>query len=208
MAAVNRKRTALPEARALYETGATYAAIAESLKVPAGSIRRWGVEEGKAGRPWTRKDEPAVGATARRGLAVPTQDRGQNDPHAQASPGHGTLLPTDAHADETPAAEAPAAETPDPPKDRAELCRRLEHRLGLLVVQAEDNLADAKVEERFLKLCRVLESLRADSADLDALVEAMGQFAEFCMKNLTEEEMAPVRGPIRQFLDYLKEEHS
>ena len=94
------------------------------------------------------------------------------------------------------------------PTDRGELCRRLEQRLQRLVERAENDLDDARVEDRFLKLCRVIDSLRSDSADLDAQMEAMGRFADFCMKSLTEEEMAPVRGPIRQFLDYLKEEHS
>ncbi len=202
MAAVNRKKTALPEARALYETGATYAEIAASLQVPGGSVRRWASEERKAGRPWERKDKPVTGATAKPGLAVPTQDRGEQDLHAQAPLGRGTRPTSEDRL------EGPSAETHDPPKDRAELCRRLEHRLALLVARAEDDLADAKVEERFLKLCRVIDSLRSDSSDLDAQMEAMGRFADFCMENLTEEEMAPVRGPIRQFLDYLKEAHS
>jgi len=111
---------------------------------------------------------------------------------------------------------APSSSGPEPKRsrkgprsvDRAALCRRLEARLARLIERAEDDLEDAKVEERFLKLCRVLDSLRGDAADLDAQMEAMKRFADFCMQNLTEDEMAPVRGPIRQFIDYLKEEHS
>ncbi len=161
MAALNRKKTGLPEARALYAEGLSYVEIARSLEVPAGTVRRWASEERKARRPWTREGEPV-----------------------------------------------PAPATAAGSTDRGDLCRRLEHRLALLIEQAEDDLSDAKIEDRFLKLCRVIDSLRSDSADLDAQMEAMGRFADFCMKNLTEEEMAPVRGPIRQFLDHLKEEHS
>ena len=158
MAAVSRKQKQLPEARALYAEGLSFVAIGKSLDVPAGTVRRWALEERRAGHVWVRDGEPA------------------------------------------PAPEGNA--------DRAEVLRRLERRLALLVEQAENDLSDAKVEERFLKLCRVIESLRGDAAELDAQMEAMKRFADFCVQNLTEDEMAPVRGPIRQFMDYLKEEHS
>ena len=168
MAVENRKKMHLAEARALYAEGLSFAATAEALALPVGTVRRWASEERRAGRPWVRAGEeaPPAGAGPKPG---PRRRRGV---------------------------------------ERSVLCRRLEQRLALLIERAEDDLDDAKVEERFLKLCRVLESLRGDAADLDAQLEAMGRFADFCMQNLTEEEMAPVRGPIRQFVDSLKEEHS
>jgi hypothetical protein len=222
MAAVMRKKEKLSEARALYEAGASYAGIAASLDMPAGSVRRWASDDRRAGRPWRHE-------AAERAGGVPKTGCQEESPHAQAALGCGTHqteragLPS---ATANPSQAVPQAEStaedqqaqpvtcetetaaPDPPKDRAELCRRLENRLALLVVEAEKDLKDAKVEERFLKLCRVLESLRSDTADLDAQLEAMRRFADFCVRELTEEEMAPVRGPIRQFVDYLKEEHS
>ena len=61
---------------------------------------------------------------------------------------------------------------------------------------------------RMLKVCRVLEHVRGDGADLDAQLEAIKRFAKFCLQNLNEEEMQHVRKAIRLFLDNLKEEHS
>ena len=91
---------------------------------------------------------------------------------------------------------------------REALFGRLEERLQRLIERSEEDLDDAKIEDRMLKVCRVLESLRGDAADLDAQLEAMKRFADFCLQNLTEDEMSPVRTAIRQFVDYLKEEHS
>ena len=88
------------------------------------------------------------------------------------------------------------------------LRRRLQDRLERLIELSEDDLDDAKIEERMLKVCRVLESLRGEAADLDAQLELAKRFAAFCMRNLSEEEMEPVRRAIRLFMDNLREENS
>ena len=59
-----------------------------------------------------------------------------------------------------------------------------------------------------LKVCKVLEYLRAGEDDLDAQLAAMKRFAGFCIRTLSEDEMTPVRKAIRLFLDDLKREHS
>ena len=88
------------------------------------------------------------------------------------------------------------------------LRRRLQERLERLIERSEDDMDDAKIEERMLKVCRVLEALRGDTADLDAQLELTKRFAAFCMRNLTDEEMEPLRKAIRLFMDNLREEHS
>jgi transposase len=88
------------------------------------------------------------------------------------------------------------------------LCRQLQDRLERLIQRSEEDLDDAKIEERMLKVCRVLESLRGEAADLDAQLELTKRFAAFCMRNLSEQEMDPVRKAIRLFVDNLREEHS
>jgi len=87
------------------------------------------------------------------------------------------------------------------------LCRLLEGRLGDLIRQSaqEDN---PKLDDRILRLCKVIEHLKATGDDLDALLAAMNRFASFCARSLAEEELAPVRAAVRQFLDELKREHS
>jgi len=85
---------------------------------------------------------------------------------------------------------------------------RLRERLDYLVAQSELNPDDAKLDDRMLKLCRVLEHLHKEAADVDAQLEALERFTRFCLQNLSEDEMDPVRKAVRLFLDNLKEEHS
>lgn len=67
---------------------------------------------------------------------------------------------------------------------------------------------EAKVEDRMLKLCKVLEFLREDEDDITPQLDAMKRFASFCVRTLTEDEMPPVRKAVRLFLDNLKREHT
>jgi transposase-like protein len=100
-------------------------------------------------------------------------------------------------------AEGGAAPSSDSSADQ--LSRKIEERLARLI-ETGDN--DAKTEDRMLKLCKVLECLRADEDDLDAQLAAMRKFARFCVRTLCEEEMTPIRKAVRLFLDELQREHS
>jgi len=101
--------------------------------------------------------------------------------------------------------EAKPAGPPLPPD---ELVSRLEGRLARLI-EASDGAADeAKLEDRMLKVCKVLESLRAGRDDLTAQLRAMNRFAAFCLSALSEDEMPPVRKAVRLFMDSLKRESS
>jgi hypothetical protein len=88
-----------------------------------------------------------------------------------------------------------------------QLCRKLEERLARLI-EAGDPAKDARLEDRMLKLCKVLESLRASQDDVAPQLEAMKRFASFCVRTLSEDEMSPVRKAIRLFLEDLRKEHS
>ncbi len=88
------------------------------------------------------------------------------------------------------------------------LRRKVQERLDQLMAMAEENLEDSKLEDRILKLCRVLDYLRKQQDDLGAQLRALRKFAEFCLRHLTEEEMTPVRKAVRLFVDHLREEYS
>ncbi|MCD6416729.1 MAG: helix-turn-helix domain-containing protein [Planctomycetes bacterium] len=103
---------------------------------------------------------------------------------------------------------------PDTSLDRPDLTlkerlrRKLQRRLEQLVDGAEEDMKDQKSEDRMLKLCRILEYLDEDEDDPRAQLVAMERFAEFCVQNLSEAEMGPVRKATWLFLEELRREHS
>lgn len=131
-------------------------------------------------RRWARQDAQAGRPWQRGGQSPPAPD--PTPPAAGARPGHQCRA------------------------DR--LCRRLEERLERLIEEAEAAGDGARLEDRMLKVCRVLEHLRGDHDELRAQLEAMKRFASFCTRTLTEGEMAPVRKAVRLFLEHLRREHS
>jgi len=111
----------------------------------------------------------------------------------------------DARADE----EVGAPERGHParrPVDR--LILKLERRLAKLVENEDEKAEPARIEDRMLKLCKVLDYLRAGRDDLTGQLEAMRGFAAFCLQNLPEPDMDPVRKAIRLFVEQLRKEHS
>jgi len=99
--------------------------------------------------------------------------------------------------------------TPEHFTDR--MCSQLMERLARLIEAGDDpeHAEDAaRLEDRMLKVCRVLEHLKSDHIDLEQQLVGLKRFAAFCMRNMTEQEMEPVRRAIRQFLDEMREEHS
>ena len=89
-----------------------------------------------------------------------------------------------------------------------EICRKLEERLERLIEAGETAKDGARLEDRMLKICKVLEHLRAGRDEVGAQLSAMKRFAAFCLRTLSEEEMSPVRKAIRLFVENLKKEHS
>jgi len=90
-------------------------------------------------------------------------------------------------------------------KMRARLYRHLE----VLLRAAETRKKQARapyptLEDRMLKVCQVIKHLSPDCDDLMAQLLAMKEFADFCVRTLSEEEMGPVRKAVRMFLDELK----
>jgi transposase-like protein len=130
-------------------------------------------------RRWARRDAQAGRPWQRGGQPPPPPRR---TPAADARPGHSCRA------------------------DR--LCRRLEERLERLIEAGESEPGSARLEDRMLKVCRVLEHLRGGQDELRAQLESMKRFAGFCTRTLTEEEMGPVRKAVRLFLEDLRREHS
>ncbi len=96
------------------------------------------------------------------------------------------------------------------PMERGRLRALLEQRLADLAKQDDgtDAKAAAASEDRMLKICRVLDHLQDEGSQLDALVDATLRFAKFCRRNLSEDEMGPVRKAVRLFVEHLKKELS
>ena len=109
--------------------------------------------------------------------------------------------------------QAPSPETERPEPDRAapsaeRLRRKLEERLERLIEESEADQGNARLEDRMLKVCKVLEFLRGEGDDIAGQLEAMDGFSDFCVRTLSEGEMTPVRKAVRLFLDELKRKHS
>ncbi len=85
---------------------------------------------------------------------------------------------------------------------------KLQERLEDLVESGEEESGSARVEDRMLKICRVLDYLRSDRDPVGEQLRAMKAFAAFCLRTLNEEQMRPVRKAIRMFLDDLKKENT
>jgi hypothetical protein len=117
--------------------------------------------------------------------------------------------PSDADQPELPMAAAPDA---DALQDR--LCADLERRLEALAGEAADLRNRTRkpdypcLEDRLLKLSRIIRSFRDNGPDVDCQLKTMGGFVQYCLTHLCEDEMPPIRKAVRGFLDDLKERNS
>jgi len=107
----------------------------------------------------------------------------------------------------------PPKEPPSTSRDRSRrtaerLRRSLEKRLARLVKASEADDDNGRIEDRMLKLCKVLEFLRADSSDLDCQLRTLERFTAFCLTALCDEEMDPVRKAVRMFMEQIRRESS
>jgi transposase len=105
-------------------------------------------------------------------------------------------------------AESGAAE----PQLRELLRSQLQTHLAELVRQALNAESKGRaryptVEDRMLKVCRVIEHLDPDTDDPGIQLAVMQGFAAFCVRALSEQEIGPVRKAVRLFLDDLKARH-
>jgi hypothetical protein len=210
----SRKDELLPRAQALIAAGVKKGEAARNVGVHEATLRRW-VRESRSAVPGS---SASVGLSA----VADTEPTDCSDtpvvglsPDIVASTGATPDAAVQASAvtpEGAPAAPRPhiVARPPRPrtPEAAARLARRLEGRLAVLIEQSEAAPDDPKLEDRMLKICKVLEYLRAGEDDLDAQMAAMKRFVSFCVRNLSEAEMPPVRKALRLFLDHLKREHS
>jgi len=91
------------------------------------------------------------------------------------------------------------------------LSEQLEARLEKLFEDEEskdEQKHDPKFADRALKLCKLIEALRAGPDEISASLIAIMRFIRFCLITLTEEEMQPIRRAVALFIDDLKQENS
>lgn len=209
------KSKLLPQALALIAEGVKKQVAAKSIGVHEATLRRW-VRESRGAVPAL----PAVAGTKPTNYPGTVPPVGPVRRTADAATNTCPATGPAPRAVGAPVAPSPVAALPLPPARgagprhartpdaSARLARRLEERLAVLVEKSEASPNDPKLEDRMLKVCKVLEYLRAGEDDLDAQLAAMKRFAGFCIRTLSEDEMTPVRKAIRLFLDDLKREHS
>lgn len=108
---------------------------------------------------------------------------------------------------ELPPSGAPRPRSTGKRRDLADrLCRRLERRLEHLTRSCGKKTDDSPDVDEMLKVCKVLEFLRAGRDDPAAELRAMNRFALLCLRELSEEEMAPVRKAISLFVEELRKQ--
>ncbi len=121
--------------------------------------------------------------------------------------------PSDSEEPPRPSSRAAA---PRPPSGGARgpgslperLCRSLEERLEHLMERSKEADDDPRLEERMLRICKVLGYLREEADDLSAQLVAMKRFVAFCLRTLSEDEMTPVRKAVRLFVQELRRKRS
>jgi transposase-like protein len=184
-------REEVEKALALAAAGASVATIAESTSASPSTVRRW----------------------LREAASADSRERPGHPPGAQPStcPRAPSVEPT-AATDDPAGAPASGCEAPcdcgrGAGLSTVEVCRRLEQRLGSLMAQGTDAEQSGRVEDRMLKICRIIEFLRSGD-EIGSRLQAMHEFARFCIGTLSESEMQPVRMAITRYLDKLKEENS
>ncbi len=100
---------------------------------------------------------------------------------------------------------------------------RDERRPGLVIERLENAFAqllrhrnqqeaagkgEKRLEDRLLKLLRVIELYRETRDDTDARMTALEDFVAYCVEHVPPEEMQPIRGAVNRYIEHLKRENS
>jgi len=97
-------------------------------------------------------------------------------------------------------------------KMRPELIlRRLKLRFALALqgkTGEGENATDANLEDRMLKLIRIIEGYRNTVGDVSPRLAVMEEFAAFCAGNLGESDVHTVRNAVNRFLGHVKDQTS
>jgi hypothetical protein len=180
------------KALALAAAGTSVATIAETISAGESTVRRWlrkasaGADPGRPGGPVTARPATSPGVPPVEPVMLPDGQTGV--PAPSCGGGCGCSKPAE-------------------PLSTADVCRRLEQRLADLVDLSLDAEQTGRIEDRMLKICRIIEFLRGGD-EIGAQIDAMEAFAKFCLRTLSESDMQPVRMAITRFLDELKRENS
>jgi len=65
-----------------------------------------------------------------------------------------------------------------------------------------------RLEDRLLKLLRVIELYRKTRDDTDERMTALEGFVAYCVEHVAPEEMKPIRGAVNRYIEHLKRENT
>ena len=65
-----------------------------------------------------------------------------------------------------------------------------------------------RLEDRLLKLLRVIELYKKTRNNTDARMTALEDFVAYCVENVPPEQMKPIRGAVNRYIEHLKRENS
>jgi hypothetical protein len=88
-----------------------------------------------------------------------------------------------------------------------EVLTRLEEHFAGVVGKLNIGEKGHKVEDRALKVTKLLSFMDERGDDSEADLRAMKRFVEFCLQELTEDEMQPVRKAVRLFTEHIRRNH-
>ena len=94
----------------------------------------------------------------------------------------------------------------------ARILKLLERRFGRMVLdgdrrEQEGAAVDDDYEGRLLKMLQIINGFRKSADELTLILRALDEFAEFCLENLTREELAVTRKAVERFGDQLRRQN-
>jgi len=74
--------------------------------------------------------------------------------------------------------------------------------------QEEAGKGKKRLEDRLLKLLRVIELYKKTRDDSQVYLDAMEDFVAYCVENVPPEDMEAIRSAVNRYIDHLKRENS
>jgi transcriptional regulator with XRE-family HTH domain len=88
--------------------------------------------------------------------------------------------------------------------------RTLKRRFARLAVEAREASSGGRrvPEDRLLKILKVIDKYTDLTAGVAGRLEAIEDFLRFCVDRLPEEEVSPVRGAVRRYVNHIRRENA
>ena len=95
----------------------------------------------------------------------------------------------------------------NPRHRRRETAEKLEEHFARVVFKLDSKEDGYKPEDRALKVTKLLTFMDERTDDAEVALQALEQFVKFCLRELTDKEMQPVRKAVRMFAEELRRNH-